>query len=97
MHQSREAHPARPHRSRGEATTQLASSLPWIGGPSAVLFGIFAGHSVRQRPQLGASWRAYLAARHSLIPFKVTASMIPAGTIVLTEGGPMDLFPWTVP
>jgi hypothetical protein len=46
---------------------------------SAVLSGIFAGHSVPQGRSYGASWRAYLAARHSLIPFKVTASMIAAG------------------
>jgi hypothetical protein len=80
----------------------VARSLASLGaGPiltmdqrtSAVLSGIFAGHSVPQGPQLWASWRAYLAARHSLIPFKVTASMIPAGRIVLTEVDRWTSFP----
>ena len=63
---------------------ELASSLPWIGGQAPCYPAYLQVTRYRKGRSYGASWRAYLAARHSLIPFKITASMIPAGTIVLT-------------
>ena len=62
-----------------------ASSLPWIDGQAPCYPAYLQVTRYRKGRSYGASWRAFLAARHSLIPFKVTASMIPAGTIVLTE------------
>ena len=68
-------------------------SLPWIGGQAPCYPAYLQVTRYRKGRSYGASWRAYLAARHSLIPFKVTASMIPAGTIVLTEVDRWTSFP----
>ena len=61
----------------------MAPSLPWIGGQAPCYPAYLQVTRYRKGRSYGASWRAYRAARHSLIPFTVTASMIPAGTIVL--------------